>query len=132
MRLIDNVEFTSFLFSDIAQNPCRLSAFVICKYIYENYHSIYSCQHLILLLFEWVSESRSVMSDSAAARTIAHQALLCPWDSPGKNIGVRCHFLLQGIFPNQGSNPALLIYLLLVLLPFGLYPTGFFGNCAYV
>ena len=23
----------------------------------------------------------------------------CPWDSPGKNSGVGCHFLLQGIFP---------------------------------
>ena len=30
--------------------------------------------------------------------------LLCPWDSPGKNIGVGCYFLLQGIFPTQGSN----------------------------
>ena len=30
--------------------------------------------------------------------------LLCPWDSPGKNTGVGCHFLLQGIFPTQGSN----------------------------
>ena len=28
----------------------------------------------------------------------------CPWDSPGKNTGVACHFLLQGIFPTQGSN----------------------------
>ena len=27
----------------------------------------------------------------------------------------------QGIFPNQGLNPALLFYILLVLLPFGLY-----------
>ena len=26
-------------------------------------------------------------------------------DFPGKNIGVGCHFLLQGIFPTQGSNP---------------------------
>ena len=34
--------------------------------------------------------------------------LLCPWDSPGKNTGVRCHFLLQGIFPTQESNPGLL------------------------
>ena len=34
--------------------------------------------------------------------------LLCPWDFPGKNIGVGCHFLLQGIFPTQGSNPCLL------------------------
>ena len=30
--------------------------------------------------------------------------LLCPWDSPGKNTGVGCHFLLQGSFPTQGSN----------------------------
>ena len=30
------------------------------------------------------------------------------WDSPGKNTGVACHFLLQGIFPPQGSNPQLL------------------------
>ena len=30
--------------------------------------------------------------------------LLCPWDSPGKNTGVGCHFLLQGIFLTQVSN----------------------------
>ena len=29
-------------------------------------------------------------------------------DSPGKNTGVGCHFLLQGIFLGQGSNPQLL------------------------
>ena len=29
-------------------------------------------------------------------------------DSPGRNTGVGCHFLLQGIFPTQGSNPRLL------------------------
>ena len=29
-------------------------------------------------------------------------------DSSGKNTGVGCHFLLQGLFPNQGSNPGLL------------------------
>ena len=33
--------------------------------------------------------------------------LLHPWDSPGKNTGVSCHFLLQGILPTQGSNPDL-------------------------
>ena len=36
--------------------------------------------------------------------------LLCPWDSPGKNTGVGCHALLQGIFPTQGSNPYLQHY----------------------
>ena len=34
--------------------------------------------------------------------------LLCPWDSPVKNTGVGCHFLLQGIFQIQGWNPGLL------------------------
>ena len=33
--------------------------------------------------------------------------LLCPWDSPGKNIGVGCHTLLQGIFLTQGLNSRL-------------------------
>ena len=31
----------------------------------------------------------------------------CPWDSPGKNTGVGCHALLQGIFPIQGLNSVL-------------------------
>ena len=39
--------------------------------------------------------------------TVARQALL-PMDSPGKNTGVSCHFLLQGIFPTQESNLGLL------------------------
>ena len=39
--------------------------------------------------------------------TIFHQVPLS-MDFPGKNTGVGCHFLLQGIFPTQGSNPHLL------------------------
>ena len=35
--------------------------------------------------------------------------LLCPWESPGRHTGVGCHFLLQGIFPTQGSNLHLLL-----------------------
>ena len=42
--------------------------------------------------------------------TVAHR-LLCPWDLPVKNTGVGCRFLLQGIFPTQGSNPCLLRHL---------------------
>ena len=37
-------------------------------------------------------------------------SLLCPWYSPGKNTGVGCHFLLQGIFLTQGLNPSILHY----------------------
>ena len=32
----------------------------------------------------------------------------CPWDSPGKNTGMGCHFLLQGILPTLGPNAQLL------------------------
>ena len=36
--------------------------------------------------------------------TVACTKLLLPWDFLGKSTGVGCHFLLQGIFPTQGSN----------------------------
>ena len=39
--------------------------------------------------------------------TVAYR-LWSLWDFPGKNTGVGCHFLLQGIFPAQGSKPSLL------------------------
>ena len=62
--------------------------------------------------------TRSGVCDSATRWTVASQAPPgqepgqcsphCPWDSPGTNTGVGCHFLLQRIFPTQGSNPCLL------------------------
>ena len=35
------------------------------------------------------------MSDSVRPHRRKPTGLLCPWDSPGKNTGVGCHFLLQ-------------------------------------
>ena len=52
--------------------------------------------------------SRSVMSDSLQPHGPQPTSLLCPWDSAGKNTGVNCHFLLQGIILTRGSNPHLL------------------------
>ena len=57
-------------------------------------------RQLHLLLFF----SHKVMSDSLWPHGLQPARLLCLWDSPGKNTGVGCHFLLQGIFPTQGSN----------------------------
>ena len=50
------------------------------------------------------SVSCSVMSDSLRPHGLWPTRLLCPWDSPGKNTGVGCHSLLQGIFLTQGLN----------------------------
>ena len=48
------------------------------------------------------SESHSVMSNS-----LLLHGLYSPWNSPGQNMGVGSHSLLQGIFPTQGLNPSL-------------------------
>ena len=48
--------------------------------------------------------SHSVVSDSLWPHGLQPASLLCPWDFPGKNTGVGCHALLQGIFLTQGSN----------------------------
>ena len=39
--------------------------------------------------------SRSVVSDSLQPHGLQPTRLLCPWDFPGKDTGVACHFLLQ-------------------------------------
>ena len=46
----------------------------------------------------------SVLPDSLQHRRLQPTRPLCPWDSPGKNTGVGCHVILQGIFPIKGSN----------------------------
>ena len=48
------------------------------------------------------------MPDSWRTHGLQPTRLLSPWDFPGKDTGVGCHFLLQGIFPTQRSNPGLL------------------------
>ena len=61
-------------------------------------HGDYSCDlsspvfmfRKLLLLLRCFSRVRLC----ATPQTAAHQAL-CPWDSPVKNTGVGCHFLLQ-------------------------------------
>ena len=52
--------------------------------------------------------SCSSVSDSLQLHGLKPTRLFCPWNFPGKNTGVGCYFLLQGIFPTQGSNTHLL------------------------
>ena len=50
--------------------------------------------------------------------------LLCSWDSPSKNTGVGCHFLLQEIFQTWGSIPSLLCFPALAASFFTTAPPG--------
>ena len=64
-----------------------------------------------LLLITNILHLCSVESDSLRLHEPYNppgSSLLCPWNFPGKNTAVDCHFLLQGIFPIQGSNLHLL------------------------
>ena len=44
------------------------------------------------------------LSDSLWPDWLQPARLLCPWDFPGKDTGVGCHFLLQGIFLTQDQT----------------------------
>ena len=71
------------------------------------YSVFISCYNLCLkVYFVCFSIWFSHMPESCL--TLATHGLLRPWDSPGKNTGVGCHFPLQEIFPTQGSNLSLL------------------------
>ena len=56
---------------------------------------------LLLLLL-----SRSVVSDPVPPQRRQPTRLPRPWDSPGKNTGVGCHFLLQGMKVKSESEVA--------------------------
>ena len=59
----------------------------------------------------WIQTLHSVtlvVSGSLRPHGLWSTRLLCPWDFPGKNTGVGCNALLQGIFLNQRLNLCLL------------------------
>ena len=76
------------LLSDLA----KLSTFLFLK------HLAYSCLPILSQVFPFTCcccEVTSVVSDSVRPHRRQPTRLCRPWDSPGKNTGVGCHFLLQ-------------------------------------
>ena len=76
--------------------------------------------------------SHSVMSNSLQPSGLQSTMILCPWDFSGKNSGVGCHFLFQGIFLTQELNLCLLQLLhcrwILYLLSHQGFPKGTYLN----
>ena len=54
------------------------------------------------------AQSYPTLCDSIGCSPPVSVGSLSPWDFPGMNTGVGCHFLLQGIFPTQGWKRHLL------------------------
>ena len=68
------------------------------------------CKHSSLIVLPWdllLSPQVHVCSYAQLCLTLC-EPLLCPRNFPGKNTRANCHFLLQRIFPTQGSNLHLL------------------------
>ena len=51
-----------------------------------------------------------------------------PWNFPGKNAEVGCHFLLQWISPTQGSNLVSYIFCIIRWIISGILPTALPGR----
>ena len=75
---------------------------VMEKTKWERWEKLVSVILILVNSSEWVSESRSVVSDS-----LQPHRLYSPWNSPGQNTGVGSHALLQRIFLTQGSKPGI-------------------------
>ena len=73
----------------------------------------------------------SVVSDSETPWIMAHQAPLS-MKFYSKNIGVGCHFLIQGIFPTQGLSPSILCLLQWQADSLPLHRLGSPYVCAYL
>ena len=87
------------LYFSIPQRPTSCS--ILSSWLYTDF--------LLTLNSKSESVRHSVVFNSLRPRGLLQPArLVCPWGSPGKNTGVGCHALLQGIFLTRGSNPCLL------------------------
>ena len=66
---------------------------------------LYICNRIVCVcVCTCVCVTCSVVYTSLRPHGLKLTRLLCLWNSSGKNTGVGCHFLFQGIFLTQGSN----------------------------
>ena len=96
-----------YILSSIYWQWCCVDlSFSLCDILLQNWSPQFShaslCQCLGCVL------CHSVVSNSLRPHGLSPARLLYPWDFTGKNAEVGCHFLLQGIFRTQESNPGLL------------------------
>ena len=86
-------------FLNLSFSICKAGKFLYIPSFIGRFHwvkVVYMSIRQHLLLFScWV------VSDSFTTSWTVARQLLCPWNSPGKNTGASCHFLLQGIFPTR-------------------------------
>ena len=92
-----------------------------CRFNIKTITNIFKIKaNFFMLLLQLLSPS--VVYNSVRPHRRQPTRLCCPWDSPGKNTGVGCHFLLQCMKVKSESEVAQLFPTL--QQPHGLQPTG--------
>ena len=77
------------------------------RYAYlKKIHALLCYQNSSPFFGENESVSYSVVPNSLQPHGLQPTRLLCPWDFPGEDTGVVCHFLLQGIEPRSPAPQA--------------------------
>ena len=89
--------FPSPLVKEIVFNPL----YILASFVKDK---VSICAWIYLIICVCVYVSHSAMSESLQPHELYPTRLLCPWTSPGKNIGVGSHSLLQGLLLTQGAN----------------------------
>ena len=120
-----NLEKMSWASRYLFAHTCVYIVFLVGKGCFCSYPLYRGAPHLTLLswpkrMAQYLREKKYVSVrntvEQGASVLVAQSCLslwdpvdysLCPRDSPGKNTGVGCHSVLQGIFPTQGWNPGL-------------------------
>ena len=101
--------------TQITVNTCKISFPIQCGQCYHPIYVVFLCilqvnhslrlilgqSQNIFLFLQYIGFKQPVID---FLHGLQPTRFLCPWNSQGKNTGVGCHPLLQGIFPTQGSN----------------------------
>ena len=118
---VHNHAFWVLSHSVVSNSLCKIKLYILCRYFvdsfYQNFFPI-SGNRFRLWRFRhgYLGRYYSVLLCCIVAKScltclqphrLQPSRLLWLWNFPGKNIGVSCYFLLQGIFPTQGSYPCL-------------------------
>ena len=92
-----------FSFSLSLPHPSYKAKLIVQKASLFNHSSTFQ------IIIPWSAVlNHSVVANSLPPHGLQPTRFLCPWNSPVKNTGLGCHFLLQRIFPTQESSPGLL------------------------
>ena len=95
-------ETHNYLLSSISGMNAFITQFMMPN-LQSNFLNLVSGK--LLIHNSLISQTPSAISNSLRPHGLQPARLLCPWNSPDRNPGVGCHFLLQGDLSDREIKP---------------------------